>query len=135
MWSKMKASERFQLILCVLGVVAGIIMLIWVISEGFNGYSGGYETFGGDFYTEIHKQVSHATDNLDDLIKMINAIMIYGSIVITIGFAVRLCSIFASVAKREAYENLLTQQTQLLARLTEQMTSQKQQPVQTAQQS
>ena len=61
--------------------------------------------------------------------------MIFGSAVIVIGFAVRLCGILASVANREVYENLLIRQTQLLEQLTTPMTSQEQQPVQTVQQS
>ncbi len=55
----------FTLILCLAGVLMGILFVAGVFADipTFGGSFGEYAAFGGDFYTEIHAQTQKIADN------------------------------------------------------------------------
>lgn len=105
MWNGANKAEKMQIVLCVLGVLAGIGMIGWSILILLDEPTmrADRASFGADFYTEIYRAARIAANNLSDMYHLQTIGILGAGICAAAGFGVRIYSIANEIQTRESY--------------------------------
>lgn len=104
-------AEKIQIILCVIGILAGLVLAVIACIKLIDGlyYDPGYSKFGADFYTEIYGATRHAVLKLSDMHEDLELGILIAGLGVAAGFGIRLCGVFSSIETRNTYLRLMQQ--------------------------